>query len=137
MTAENVVHGTPQYLAPEAIRNADSIDARSDLYALGAVGYFLLTGTPVFSGRGSLEVIHHHLQTPPEPLSKRLGKAIPPKLEAVIMACLAKNADDRPESARALAKALHDCDDVPAWDELDARRYWQERASRQKSARTA
>ena len=137
LTAENVVHGTPQYLAPEAIRNADSIDARSDLYALGAVGYFLLTGTPVFSGRGSLEVIHHHLQTPPEPLSKRLGKAIPPKLEAVIMACLAKNPDDRPESARALAKALHDCDDVPAWDELDARRYWQERASRQKAARTA
>ncbi|MET0618763.1 MAG: serine/threonine-protein kinase, partial [Thermoanaerobaculia bacterium] len=137
LTAENVVHGTPQYLAPEAIRNADSIDARSDLYALGAVGYFLLTGTPVFSGRGSLEVIHHHLQTPPEPLSKRLGKAIPPKLEAVIMACLAKNPDDRPESARALAKALHDCDDVPAWDELDARRYWQERASRQKAVRTA
>jgi eukaryotic-like serine/threonine-protein kinase len=137
LTAENVVHGTPQYLAPEAIRNADSIDARSDLYALGAVGYFLLTGTPVFSGRGSLEVIHHHLQTPPEPLSKRLGKPIPPKLEAVIMSCLAKNPDDRPESARALAKALHDCDDVPAWDELDARRYWQERASRQKSARTA
>ena len=82
-------------------------------------------------------MIHHHLQTPPEPLSKRLGKPIPPKLEAVIMACLAKNPDDRPESARALAKALHDCDDVPAWDELDARRYWQERASRQKSARTA
>jgi serine/threonine-protein kinase len=136
LTAENVVHGTPQYLAPEAIRNADSIDARSDLYALGAVGYFLLTGTPVFSGRGSLEVIHHHLQTPPEPLSKRLGKPIPPKLEAVIMSCLAKNPDERPESARALAMALHDCDDVPPWDELDARRYWQERATRLK-ARTA
>ena len=136
LTAENVVHGTPQYLAPEAIRNADSIDARSDLYALGAVGYFLLTGTPVFSGRGSLEVIHHHLQTTPEPVSKRLGKPIPPKLETVIMSCLAKNPDDRPESARALAKALHDCDDVTPWDELDARRYWQERATRLK-ARTA
>jgi serine/threonine-protein kinase len=137
LTAENVVHGTPQYLAPEAIRNADSIDARSDLYALGAVAYFLLTGTPVFSGRGSLEVIHHHLQTPPEPPSKRSGRPIPPKLEAVVLSCLAKNPDERPESARALAQALHDCDDVPAWDELDARRYWQERASRQKAARTA
>jgi len=137
LTAENVVHGTPQYLAPEAIRNADSIDARSDLYALGAVGYFLLTGTPVFSGRGSLEVIHHHLQTAPEPPSKRLGKPIPPKLEAVIMSCLAKNPDDRPESARALAEALRACDDVAPWDELDARRYWQERANRLKAARTA
>ena len=137
LTAENVVHGTPQYIAPEAIRNADSIDARSDLYALGAVGYFLLTGTPVFSGRGALEVIHHHLQTPPEPLSKRLGRPVPPKLEAVIMSCLAKNPDDRPESARALAAALHAADDVPSWDELDARRYWQERATRRKAARTA
>jgi serine/threonine-protein kinase len=137
LTAENVVHGTPQYLAPEAIRNADSIDARSDLYSLGAVGYFLLTGTPVFSGRGSLEVIHHHLQTAPEPPSKRLGKPIPPKLEAVILSCLAKNPDDRPESARALAEALRACDDVAPWDELDARRYWQERANRLKSARTA
>jgi serine/threonine-protein kinase len=136
LTAENVVHGTPQYLAPEAIRNSDSIDARSDLYALGAVGYFLLTGTPVFSGRGSLEVIHHHLQTIPESMSKRLGRPIPPKLEAVVMSCLAKNPDDRPESARALAKVLHDCDDVQPWDELDARRYWQERATRLK-ARTA
>jgi serine/threonine-protein kinase len=91
----------------------------------------------VFSGRGSLEVIHHHLQTQPEPLSKRLGKPVPPKLEAVILSCLAKNPDDRPESARALAQALHDCDDVPPWDELDARRYWQERATRLKAARTA
>ena len=138
LTAENVVNGTPQYLAPEAIRNADSIDARSDLYALGAVGYFLLTGTPVFSGRGSLEVIHHHLQTIPEPPSKRLGKPLPPKLEAVILSCLAKNPDERPDSARALATALKACDDVAAWDELDARRYWQERANRRKaSARTA
>ncbi len=137
LTAENVVHGTPQYLAPEAIRNADSIDARSDLYALGAVGFFLLTGTPVFSGRGSLEVIHHQLQTPAELPSKRLGKPIPPKLEAVIMSCLAKNPDERPESAKALAAALHACDDVVPWDELDARRYWQERASRRKAVRTA
>ncbi len=61
LTAEDVLRGTPQYLAPEAIRNQDDVDARSDLYALGAVGYFLLTGTEVFSGRGPLEVIHHHL----------------------------------------------------------------------------
>ena len=137
LTAENVIHGTPQYLAPETIRNADSIDARSDLYSLGCVGYFLLTGTPVFSGRGALELIHHHLQTEPESLSKRLGKPVPPKLEAVILSCLAKDPDQRPESARALADALHACDDVQPWDEIDARRYWHERAMRKNAAKTA
>ncbi len=137
LTADNVLHGTPQYLAPEAIRNSDSIDARSDLYALGAVGYFLLTGTPVFSGRGALEIIHHHLQTEPEPLSKRLGRPLPPKLEALILRTLSKDPDERPESARAFADALHACDDVAAWDELDARRYWRERATRREAAQTA
>ena len=137
LTADNVLHGTPQYLAPEAIRNADSIDARSDLYALGAVGYFLLTGTPVFSGRGALEIIHHHLQTPPEPLSKRLGRELPPKLEALILRTLSKDPDERPESARAFADALHACDDVAPWDELDAQRFWRERATRKDAAQTA
>ena len=137
LTAENVLHGTPQYLAPETIRNADDVDARSDLYALGAVAYFLLTGTPVFAGRGALEIIHHHLQTAPEPLSRRLGKPVPPKLEAVVMACLSKNPDERPESARALADALHACDDVAPWDENTARSFWHERALQKHRAQTA
>ena len=137
LTAENVLHGTPQYLAPETIRNADAVDARSDLYSLGAVAYFLLTGTPVFSGRGALEIIHHHLQTAPESLSRRLGKPIPPKLEAVVMACLSKNPDERPESARALAAALHACDDVPPWDELAAQSFWHERTLQKHRAQTA
>jgi serine/threonine-protein kinase len=137
LTAEDVIQGTPQYLAPETIRKADSIDARSDLYALGAVGYFLLTGTPVFTGKSALEHIHHHLQTEPEPPSKRLGRALPPKLEAVILSCLEKDPDRRPESARALAEALKACDDVTPWDERDAQRYWSERARRKTAAKTA
>jgi len=137
LTAEDVIHGTPQYLAPEAIRNADSIDARSDLYALGAVGYFLLTGTPVFTGKSALEHIHHHLQTQPEPPSKRLGRPLPPKLEAVILSCLEKDPDRRPESARALAEALKACDDVQPWDEVDAQRYWRERALRKTTAKAS
>jgi serine/threonine-protein kinase len=137
LTAEDVIHGTPQYLAPESIRNSDSIDARSDLYALGAVGYFLLTGTPVFSGKSALEHIHHHLQTEPEPPSKRLGRPLPPKLEAVILSCLEKDPDRRPESARALAEALKACDDVQPWDELDAQRFWRERALRKTTAKAS
>jgi serine/threonine-protein kinase len=137
LTAEDVIHGTPQYLAPETIRNASSIDARSDLYALGAVGYFLLTGTPVFSGKSALEHIHHHLQTEPEAPSKRLGRPVAPKLEAVILSCLQKDPDRRPESAKALAEALRACDDVTPWDERDAQRFWRERALRKTAAKTA
>jgi len=137
LTAENVLHGTPQYMAPEAIRDSTSQDPRSDLYALGAVGYFLLTGTPVFSGRTALETIHHHLQTPPEAPSKRLGRPLPEKLEAVILSCLEKDPDQRPESAKALAKALGECDDVTPWSEIEAQAWWRARAQRQHAAKSA
>ncbi len=137
LTAENVLHGTPQYMAPEAIRDSRSSDPRSDLYALGAVGYFLLTGTPVFSGRSPLETIHHHLQTEPEPLARRLGKPVPEQLEALILACLAKDPDGRPESAKALARALGRCEDVQPWDEAGAIGWWHARAQRKSAAKTA
>jgi serine/threonine-protein kinase len=137
LTAENVLHGTPQYMAPEAIRDSGSADPRSDLYALGAVGYFLLTGTPVFAGKSPLETIHHHLQTEPEPLSRRLGRAVPAELEALILRCLAKEPDQRPESAKALARALAACQDVPPWDEAGAQGWWLARARRKNAAKTA
>ena len=137
VTSEDVLRGTPQYMAPEAIRDPKSADPRSDLYAVGAVGYFLLTGTPVFSGRGALETIHHHLQTSPEPLSKRLGRPVPADLEALVLSCLAKDPAARPESARALARAFGSCADVPAWNETEAEGWWRERARRKSAARTA
>jgi hypothetical protein len=137
MTNEDVLRGTPQYMAPEAIRDSRSADPRSDLYAVGAVAYYLLTGTPVFSGRGALETIHHHLQTPPEPLSKRLGRALPADLEALVLSCLAKDPAERPESARALAKAFASCAGVPAWNETEAESWWRERARRKAAVKTA
>lgn len=137
MTNENVLHGTPQYMAPEAIRDAKSVDPRSDLYALGAVGYFLLTGTPVFSGKSPLETIHHHLQTEPESLAKRLGRAVPEDLEALILRCLAKQPDERPESAKALAKALAACGGIQPWDEVGAQGWWRAHTQRKNAAKTA
>jgi serine/threonine-protein kinase len=124
-------------MAPEAIRDPGSADPRSDLYAVGAVGYYLLTGTPVFSGRGPIETIHHHLTTQPESLSKRLGRALPGELEALVLACLAKDPAERPESARALARALEACAGVPAWNENEAQGWWHERARRKSAAKTA
>jgi serine/threonine protein kinase len=98
--------GTPLYMSPEALTDPSSVDARTDLYAVGALGYFLLTGVPPFSGRTVLEVCSHHLRSTPVSPSVRLGAAIPSELEALILSCLAKAPEDRPASAAALESAL-------------------------------
>ena len=82
LTQANVLQGTPLYLSPEAIRAPDAVDARSDLYGLGAVGYYLLTGTHVFGGATTVEVCSHHLHTLPVPLSERLGRPVPERARA-------------------------------------------------------
>jgi serine/threonine-protein kinase len=121
--------GTPLYMAPEAITAPDRIDARADLYAVGAVGYFLLTGQDVFTGRTVVEVLGHHLHTSPVPLSERLGAPVPGDLEALILACLEKDPDRRPADARALRKALLACRDAHSWSEEDARRWFESHAA--------
>jgi eukaryotic-like serine/threonine-protein kinase len=98
--------GTPLYLAPEALLEPETVDGRSDLYAVGAVGYFLLTGTPPFTGRTVLDVLTQHLHAEPVPPSKRLGAPVPRELEALILRCLAKAPEARPVSAAALCDAL-------------------------------
>jgi eukaryotic-like serine/threonine-protein kinase len=133
LTQTNTIAGTPLYLAPEALTDPSSIDHRADLYALGAVGYCLLTGTPPFQGRSIVEVCGHHLHTPPEAPSERLGKAVHPGLEALLLACLAKKADDRPASALALQTELGACASELVWTIEDAKRCWQE--SGRKNAR--
>jgi hypothetical protein len=126
LTRENVVAGTPQYLAPETIQDGRSPDPRSDLYALGAVAYYLLTAAPVFDGR-PIQVIQNHLHTSPEPPSSRLGRPLPAKLESVVLECLQKDPDRRPESAQALLDRLAACDDVEPWDAEEARKWWRQR----------
>jgi hypothetical protein len=123
-TAANVLTGTPLYMAPEAIRSEDAVDGRSDLYALGAVAYFLLTGLPVFEGRTMVEVCAHHLHTTPVPPSQRAKGTIPADLEAVVLRCLAKAPDERVRHARALRDALDRCADAGAWSAEEASRWW-------------
>ena len=117
------IKGTPHYLSPEAINDPQSIDARSDLYALGAVGYYLLTGNHVFEGKTVIEVCMHHLHTEPKPIEEAAGGAIPEALTELIMDCLAKDKVDRPSSAQALADAL-DRLDVPGWTRAQAEEWW-------------
>lgn len=115
--------GTPLYLAPELVANRGTIDARADLYAVGAVGYFLLTGTPVFTGKTTVEICAKHLSLAPEPPSVRLGQPIPADLEALILACLQKDPARRPASAAELVERLRKLDVVP-WDSSQALDWW-------------
>jgi serine/threonine-protein kinase len=130
LTAENTLTGTPLYLAPEAIRSAQGVGTASDLYAVGALGYFLLCGGPVFDGESVVEVCGHHLHTPPTPPSERLGQPVPEALETVILGCLEKDPKDRPSSAAALLASLEDLPGVPDWTPAEALARWEQRAAR-------
>jgi eukaryotic-like serine/threonine-protein kinase len=124
-----VIAGTPLYLSPEAIASPDQIDGRSDIYSLGAVGYLLLTGQPLFEGRTVVELCAHHLHTTPTPPSARLGHRVDESLEAILMRCLAKVPTDRPPSALALHAALGDCPSAGSWTTEDARAWWRAHAT--------
>jgi hypothetical protein len=128
------LQGTPLYMSPEQILAPADIDGRSDLYSLGAVAYFLLTGEPVFTGRNVVEVCGHHLHTAPVPPSERLGRALPSSVEALVLRCLEKSPDARPADAAALVAAIDACDDVPAWSEDEARGWWADRAPAMRAA---
>jgi serine/threonine protein kinase len=116
--------GTPAYIAPEAISGEWDVDGRSDLYAVGAVGYFLLTGSPVFRARTIVEVCAHHLHSRPEPPSQRAGRAFPADLERIILQCLAKSPADRPPNARSLQRDLLGCAAAARWSMDQAARWW-------------
>jgi eukaryotic-like serine/threonine-protein kinase len=126
LTGASTLVGTPQYMAPESILDPDSADARTDIYALGAVAYYLLAGVDVFDGKSIVEVCSQHLHQKPEPLSGR-GHAIPPDLEAVVLECLDKDPDGRPQSAADLRRRIEACS-VEPWDSARALAWWQEYA---------
>jgi serine/threonine-protein kinase len=136
LTATATLAGTPLYMSPEAITVPDAMDGRSDLYALGAVGYFIVTGTHVFPGRTAMEVCAHHLHSPPEPPSARLGRSVPADLERLILDCLEKDPARRPQTATDLQRRVCDCRGYGAWDRERARRWWLENAERLKRDRT-
>jgi serine/threonine-protein kinase len=121
-TAEGLTPGTPAYLAPEVARN-EKVDARVDLYALGCVAYFLLTGQLVFEATSGLQMILNHAQEAPVAPSRRSELPVPPALDELVMACLAKAPADRPQGALEIAHALDGIAADP-WDEELARRWW-------------
>jgi len=136
LTQDNSVTGTPQYMAPEAITAPDGVDARADLYAIGAVGYYLLTGQHVFTGSSLIEILSQHLHSAPVPPSERLGRPLPKDLEQLILRCLEKSPSDRPASARELQLVLRACRDVRSWGEEDARGWFEVHAESLRARRS-
>jgi eukaryotic-like serine/threonine-protein kinase len=138
VTAMGNIVGTPHYLSPEvASEGAASVGPRSDVYAVGAVAYALVTGQQVFGGKSVAEIIGHHLHSAPIPPGERLGRAIDPFLERLILDCLDKRPEARPSDAGAVIERIEAGWKGALWTQRDAREWWETRAPAMLAARRA
>jgi serine/threonine-protein kinase len=124
LTAEHAAFGTPAFMAPEQVLGQGDIDGRTDIYAVGCVAYWLLTGRYVFESRTVPEMMALHLREPPEPPSSFSQAPIPNVLEQLILACLEKDRDNRPQSADELAERLAACKPESEWTPELAEEWW-------------
>jgi len=122
--ATNAVVGTPHFMAPEAVNKPASVDGRSDLYSLGAVGYWLVTGKTLFNSDDVHALMTQQVEGQPAPPHDVLGRQISVDLEELIMRCLAKTPEERPPSAEAFDLALARCVSAGAWTSADAEHWW-------------
>jgi serine/threonine-protein kinase len=125
ITLEAGVAGTPAFMAPEQILGDHEVGPRTDLYALGCVAYWLLTGQRVFEGTNAMQMVIDHVRTPPVPPSRRGAQPIPEALEDIVMRCLQKDPGARPASAAALSRELFALDLEARWTEARGREWWQ------------
>jgi serine/threonine-protein kinase len=109
-------------MAPEAITDPSSVDARTDLYCLGAVAYYLLAGENAFEGRSVVEICSKHLHERPPPVS-RPGIDVSPELERIVLSCMEKDPALRPASAKELRHHLQHCG-VREWSGEEAQTWW-------------
>lgn len=131
LTMAGASPGTPGFMAPEQIVNAQGIDHRADVYALACVAYYALTGTVVFEGSVDGQILFAHVEVAPDSPSERLGRVVHPEFEAIILRCLAKEADERP-SMEELDEALGALAFDPPWTQARARSWWETVLSQKK-----
>jgi len=124
LTGATATLGTPLYMSPEAVEHPDRVDPSADLYSLGCVGYYLLTGETVFAGLSVGEVLMQQVRSVPEKPSARLREPVSADLEDLLMSCLAKKPEGRPASADALDAALGKCAAATAWTREQAAEWW-------------
>ena len=124
MTGGHTTTGTPAFMAPEIILDGE-VDQRADVYALGCVAYYLLTGQLVFDGDTPMKMFVQHLETPPIPPSQRTELPIPRELDDIVLACLEKDPRRRPQNAAELLRMLRRCRTAETWDNDAARGWWE------------
>ncbi len=123
LTADDNVSGTPGFMAPEVVTGVHA-DHRVDIYALGCVAYWLVTGKLVFEGPGAIKVMSDHLHTLPPPASRRSASPLPPQLDALILECLEKDPGKRPSSAKVLQSRLQAISVEAPWTDERAEHWW-------------
>jgi serine/threonine-protein kinase len=137
LTAPGLTAGTPAYMAPEVALGKEHLDGRADLYSLGCVAYFLLTGSPVFDEKSATATLMAQVQKNPTPPSQRTEVSIPPQLETIVLRCLAKRPEERPRSAHELDRLLASISGVREWTQENASEWWQTYLPVSSSYRTA
>jgi len=125
MTAAHTATGTPAYMAPEIILNEGEVDERADVYAVGCVAYYLLTGQLVFEADTAMKMFLQHVQATPIPPSQRSELPIPREVDALVLACLEKDPARRPQDARQLLRMMRQCRSAQTWDNDSAQRWWE------------
>jgi serine/threonine protein kinase len=125
ITGPQQLGGTPRFIAPERIQDPSILDPRSDIYSLGVVTYFLLTGRHVYTGKSTADLLYKVMNVVPERLNQITAVDVPQILDDLVAACLAKTPEDRPESIDAIMKKLNQLAiDLP-WTQEDALRCWE------------
>jgi len=125
LTAAPVTMGTPAYMAPEVILGEAEVDRRVDVYALGCVAYFLLTGQRVFGAENPMKLLMQHVQDEPIPPSRRTEQQIPREIDDLVLACLHKDPKRRPHNAEELFDMACDCRTPDAWNQRAAKGWWE------------
>jgi len=124
ITRPAAVLGTAAYLAPESVKGSKFVDGRADLYALGAIGFWLLTGRLLFEYDRAMAMINAHITEPPPPSSRHSKFRVPPELDELLLACLAKDPKDRPADAGTLRRKLEQVPLAERWDQDRAALWW-------------
>ena len=125
LTKEGTFSGSPLYMCPEQMKAYDKLDARSDIYSLGAVAFYAVTGRPPFVAENIWDIVVAHSRDPVEPPSE-VNRAVPEDLERVILRCLEKRPEDRYQDVESLDQALANCQCAGKWTDEDARAWWQD-----------
>lgn len=124
-TLDHHTSGTPAYMAPEIILGEADVDRRADVYSLGCVAYYLLTGQLVFEADTPMKMLMQHVQAIPVPPSRRSELPIPPELDAIVLACLEKDPNKRPQNAEQLLRIADECRTCEGWSQAAAKSWWE------------